>query len=432
MNETALQKELATAETEDAPTSPVVSRVYRLARRAVLGRLARLRRGTLTLVDGDLRVTFGRATADCPLQATVTVLDPRTFLDVALAGSVGAGEAYRRGRWTADDLTVLVRLCVLNRELIDGLEEGLAWLSQPLLRTLHWCHRNTRAGSRRNIAAHYDLGNEFFRLMLDDTMMYSCAYFERPGATLLEASRSKNDLICRKLQLGPSDHLLEIGTGWGGFAIHAASTYGCLVTTTTISQQQYEFAVERVAATGLGDRVTVLKTDYRDLPALGRQFDKVVSIEMIEAIGHRQYDAFFRICGQLLASAGLLLVQGITIDERLYGRATRSVDFIQQYIFPGSGIPSVSALTEASARSSDLTLIHMEDIGAHYAPTLRAWRRNVDRARPRLRALGYTPDFLRLWEFYLCYCEGGFLERSIGTAHLLFSKPDWRPMPIGC
>ncbi len=434
MNETAMRNEFQTAETLAplAPTSPRRRWLSRLARRAVFGRLGRLEQGVLTIVDGDDCTTFGRPTGDCALQATITVHDPHVYTEVAFGGTVGAGDAYRRGLWSADDVTTVVRLFVLNRELLDGMEEGLARVITPVLKTWHWLHRNTKAGSRRNIAAHYDLGNEFFRFMLDETMMYSCAYFERPEATLADASRAKNDLICRKLRLSAADHLLEIGTGWGGFALHAASQYGCRVTTTTLSKQQHDLAVQRIREAGLSDRITVLMTDYRDLPALGQHFDKLVSIEMIEAIGHEHYETFFRICGRMLTPTGLMLIQGITIDERFYKRAIRSVDFIQQFIFPGSCIPSVSALVSASARSSDLELIHLEDIGLHYPPTLRAWRHNVNRALPQMRALGYNPEFLRLWEFYLCYCEGGFQERSIGTAHLLFSKPAWRPQPAAC
>ncbi len=405
---------------------------YRLARRAVFSRLSKLEFGSVTIVEGHEQFQFGHITARCQLRATVTIQDLHVYADITLGGTVGLGDAYRRGLWSCDDLTTLVRIFVLNRTLLDHMEGGLALATRPLLKTIHWLHRNTMAGSRKNVAAHYDLGNEFFRLMLDETMMYSCAYFERPDATLADASRVKNDRICRKLQLVASDHLLEIGSGWGGFAIHAASHYGCRVTTTTISRRQYDLALQRVRDAGLGDQVTVSLTDYRDLPKLGVQFDKLVSIEMIEAVGHEYYSTFFKICSRMLRSHGLALIQGITIDEQFYERAKRSVDFIQRYIFPGSCIPSVSALTQASAKVGDLGLIHLEDIGVHYAPTLRAWGRNIVTKLPEIKALGYQPEFLRLWDFYLCYCEGGFLERSISTVHMLFCKPDWRPQSTGC
>lgn len=405
---------------------------YRLARRAVFSRLSKLKFGCVTIVEGHEHFQFGHITARCQLRATVTIQDLHVYADITLGGTVGLGDAYRRGLWSCDDLTTLVRIFVRNRALLDGMDGGFALLSQPLRKSVHWLNRNTKAGSQKNIAAHYDLGNEFFRLMLDETMMYSCAYFERPDATLAEASRAKNDRICRKLQLVASDHLLEIGSGWGGFAIHAASHYGCRVTTTTISQRQYDLALQRVRDAGLSDHVTVLLTDYRDLPKLGLQFDKLVSIEMIEAVGHQYYKSFFEICSRMLRSHGLALIQGITIDEQFYERAKRSVDFIQRFIFPGSCIPSVSALTQASVKVGDLGLIHLEDIGVHYAPTLRAWGRNIVTNLPEIKGLGYQSEFLRLWEFYLSYCEGGFLERTISTVHMLFCKPDWRPQSTGC
>jgi len=405
--------------------------LYRLTRHLVFARLSKLESGMVTILEKDERFQFGHLTSDCRLKATVTIHDPRVYADIALEGTVGAGDAYGRGWWDCDDLTALVRIFVKNRALLDSMEEGIARMSYPLLKAVHWRKRNTKAGSRKNIAAHYDLGNEFFQLMLDDTMMYSCAYFEQPDASLVEASRAKNERICRKLQLAAGDHLLEIGTGWGGFAIHAASHYGCRVTTTTISRQQHDMALERVREAGLSDRITVLFTDYRDLPKLGVQFDKLVSIEMIEAVGHQYYRTFFEICSRMLKPQGLALIQGITIDERFYERARRSVDFIQYFIFPGSCIPAVSVLTGASAKVGDLGLIQLEDIGVHYAPTLRAWRRNMVEKLPEIKALGYQLEFIRLWDFYLSYCEGGFLERSISAVHLLFCKPDWRPKAVG-
>ncbi|MEQ1848366.1 MAG: cyclopropane-fatty-acyl-phospholipid synthase family protein, partial [Nitrospira sp.] len=282
--------------TKNQASSKIAPWFYRLARRAVFSHLSKLEFGTVTIVEGDEHFQFGQPTTSCRLEATVTIHDPCVYVDIALGGTVGAGDTYRRGLWRCDDLTTLVRISVLNRALLEGMDGGFALLSQPLRKAVHWLNRNTKAGSQKNIAAHYDLGNEFFRLMLDETMMYSCAYFEPTDATLAEASRAKNDRICQKLQLVASDHLLEIGSGWGGFAIHAASHYGCRVTTTTISQRQYDLALQRVRDAGLSDYVTVLLTDYRDLPKLGLQFDKLVSIEMIEAVGHQYYNAFFQIC----------------------------------------------------------------------------------------------------------------------------------------
>ncbi|MEY4526810.1 MAG: Cyclopropane-fatty-acyl-phospholipid synthase [Nitrospirota bacterium] len=415
-----------------SPPSGLAAQLYRLARRAVFARMKSLRQGSVIVVDGRDRQTFGEVTADCPLQAIITIHNLHTYVDVALGGTIGVADAYRRGFWSCDDLTTLVRIFVLNRELLDGVEGGLAILTRPLLKAMHWLNRNTKTGSRRNIAAHYDLGNDFFRLVLDETMMYSCAYFERRDVTLAEASRAKNDRICRKLQLSASDHLLEIGTGWGGFAIHAASQYGCRVTTTTISRQQFDLAVQRIESAGLRDRVTVIQTDYRDLPQLSDRFDKLVSIEMIEAVGHHYFDAYFDVCSRMLKPDGLMLLQGITIDEQLYERAKRSVDFIKYFMFPGSCIPSVSALIAAAAKSGGLNLVQLEDIGAHYVPTLQAWRKNAAQALTSITALGYPPDFVRLWDFYLSYCEGGFTERSISNVHLLLAKSGWRSAPVAC
>ena len=402
----------------------------RLTRRLVFARLEGLQRGRITVKDGTGQQSFGRTVGEAPLAATIHIHDPCVYSSLAFGGTVGAAGDYLDGLWACDDLTALVRILVLNREVLDGMEQGLARLNAPLRRLAHCLRRNSRTGSKRNIAAHYDLGNEFFSLVLDETMMYSCAFFERETSNLAQASTAKNDRICRTINLSPTDHLLEIGTGWGGFALHAASRYGCRVTTTTISQKQYEVAVRRVQEAGLTDRVTVLLKDYRDLHELGIKFDALVSIEMIEAVGHAYYDAYFTACSDLLNPQGRMLLQAITIQDQQYKRAARSVDFIQQYIFPGSCIPSVTALCSSVTRATDMGLFHLEDIGAHYPPTLRGWRERLFANRPKISALGYSDSFLRLWELYLCYCEGGFLERSISTARLLFVKPLYRPQTM--
>jgi len=387
-----------------------------LARRAVLSRLAALAEGRLRVREGAAVHDFGAGGGP---EATLTVLDPAFYAEAAWGGSVGAAESYMQGHWRADDLTALMRVMLRNHDLLDGMERGLARLSAPLRQFAHWLQRNTRAGSRRNIAAHYDLGNDFFRLMLDGTMMYSCALFERPEMTLAEASAAKLDRICRALALGPADHVLEIGTGWGGFALHAASRYGCRVTTTTISPSQFELARERIRAAGLGDRVTLLLEDYRDL---GGTYDKAVSIEMIEAIGHRQYGTFFSRCAERLAPGGRMLLQTITIADRHYARTRDEVDFIKRYIFPGSCIPAISALAAAMASDSDLRIVALEDIGPHYATTLARWRANFLARLPEVRALGYPETFIRMWEFYLCYCEAGFAERQLGDVQMLLAR----------
>lgn len=397
------------------------------ARRAVESRLAGIRDGRLTIRDERGTRSYGAPTARCALSVMIEVHDARFWSELAFAGSIGAGEAYMQGYWTTDDLTGVIRLLAQNRNVVEGMETGWSRVTAPLQRGLHWVNRNTRSGSRRNIAAHYDLGNDFFALFLDPTMMYSSAIFEQPGLTLEQAQRARLDRICRKLELQPTDHLLEIGTGWGGMAIHAALHYGCRVTTTTISRQQYEAAVERVRAAGVADRVNVLLEDYRDLTG---RYDKLVSIEMIEAVGHHFYDTYFATCSRLLAPDGLMLLQAITIADQRYAAARDSVDFIKRHIFPGSCIPSIAALMGSIAGASSLRLIHLEDFGPDYATTLRLWREAFMDKLDQVRALGYPETFIRMWEFYLCYCEGGFAERAIGDAQLLLAGPDNRRAPL--
>lgn len=391
-----------------------------IAARAVHARLAGIEHGELVLHEAGSEYRYGERTARCSLTATLRIHDARFYSDMAFGGSIGAGEAYMQGWWSVDDLTALVRILICNRSVLDGMEGGLARLTGPLQKALHWFNRNTREGSRRNIAAHYDLGNDFFRLFLDPTLMYSSAIFENAGMTLEEAQLARLERICRALELQSSDHLLEIGTGWGGMAMHAARHYGCRVTSTTISREQFDLARERIEQAGLSDRITVLLEDYRDLTG---SYDKLVSIEMVEAVGHQFYDDYFGQCGRLLNDDGLMLLQAITIADQRYEQARRSVDFIQRYIFPGSTIPSVTAMLDSVTRSSDMRLVSLLDIGPHYATTLRMWRENFNREREAVRALGYPESFLRMWEFYLCYCEGGFEERVISDAQLLFAKP---------
>jgi cyclopropane-fatty-acyl-phospholipid synthase len=402
---------------ERAPTVPRPNLLGTTAERLVVGRLSRITRGALRLVDGATTRDFEGHSAGPA--AAIEIRDPAFYSELAWGGSVGAAESYMLGHWTTPDLTALMRLMLVNRDALDSLEGGLARLSAPLRVAAHWLHRNSRAGSRRNISAHYDLGNDFFRLMLDETMMYSCALYERPGMTLAEASRAKLDSVCRKLDLGPSNHVLEIGTGWGGFAMHAAANYGCRVTTTTISPSQYELARERIRSAGLDGRIEVLLEDYRDLRG---RYDRLVSIEMIEAIGHRQYPTFFRRAGELLERDGRMVLQSITIADVNYERARDEVDFIKRYIFPGCCIPSVGALTRAMVEASDLRLVHLEDIGLHYATTLAAWRRNFHARLDEVRAQGYPDTFIRMWEYYLCYCEAGFAERALGDVHMVMTR----------
>jgi cyclopropane-fatty-acyl-phospholipid synthase len=400
----------------------------RMARRALLERLGQLKDGEVGLQDASGSHRFGARTARCGLSTTIQVRDPEFYSLAAFGGTVGAGEAYINGHWHCDDLTALVRIMVVNRDVMEEMESGLGATTTRLARrALHWANRNNRSGSARNIAAHYDLGNELYKLMLDDTMAYSCGIFLHDDATLHEASIAKFDAVCRKLALTSSDHLVEIGTGWGGLAIHAAEQYGCRVTTTTISREQHDFAKEKIAARGLSDRITLLFEDYRDLKG---QFDKLVSIEMIEAVGARYLDTYFAKCSSLLKSSGAMLLQAITLQDQYYARALRSVDYIQRFVFPGSFIPSVSAISDSVCRVTDMKLFNLEDIGPHYAPTLRLWRERFFANIAQVRKLGYPDSFVRLWEFYLCYCEGGFAERQLGDVQMLLTKPDCRRAAI--
>ncbi|MFK3775266.1 class I SAM-dependent methyltransferase [Pseudomonas sp. NPDC089406] len=396
-----------------------------LARNAVLAQLGKLRHGHLRLLSHGRQWSFGDA--ESPLQAEVEVLDDAAWGLLAGNGSIGAGEGYIHGYWRSPDLARVARLFVANLTVLDALEGGLARLGRPALRLLHRLNRNSRRGARRNILAHYDLGNALFEQLLDPTMMYSAARFEYPGQPLEQAQLHKLECICQKLELSPADHLLEIGSGWGSLAIHAATRYGCKVTTTTLSQAQYAYTLQRVQALGLEQQVTVRCDDYRDLTG---RYDKLVSIEMIEAVGHRYLPAYFRQCAALLKPDGLMLLQAITIRDQRYQQARRSVDFIQRYIFPGGALPSLSVMLHTASRQSALNLVHMEDFGADYARTLQHWCDNLRQARAALTGMGYDETFQRLWEFYLCYCQGGFEERAIGVAQLLWAGPAARRAPL--
>jgi cyclopropane-fatty-acyl-phospholipid synthase len=394
-----------------------------LARRLVLRQLHRLQTGRLVLLENGKESRFGETGTQAQLAVRINVIDPRFFSELAFGGSIGAGEAWMQGYWQCDDLVALVRLLLRNRAVLDGMEGGTARLMAPLQALFAWVNRNTREGAKRNIAAHYDLGNEFFALWLDESMMYSSAIFTRPDMSLHEAQLTRLDHICRKLQLGPNDHVLEIGTGWGGFALHAAQRYGCRVTTTTLSREQHDLAAQRVAREGLQGRITLLLDDYRDLTG---QYDKLVSIEMIEAIGSALYPSFFGKCGQLLKPDGLMLLQAITIADQRYEESQKSIDFIQRYIFPGSCLPSAAVMTHTVATTTGLRLLDLEDIGLHYATTLHHWRDNFFAHIDEVRALGYPEAFIRMWDYYLCYCEGAFLERAISDVQIVFSGPDYR------
>jgi cyclopropane-fatty-acyl-phospholipid synthase len=404
--------------------------IDRLARSLVLRLLRNISGGELVLVEGSERHIFGERLSGRPLLAILHVNHPHFYREL-LRGSVGLCRSYMDGLWECADLVALTRIAALNVSSLDRLRRLLAPVLIPAQRWLRWLGRNTPGRSRRQIAAHYDLGNELFELFLDPTMMYSCGFFESPQSTLEEASLAKLERVCAKLELGPEDHVLEIGTGWGGFAIYAAEHCGCRVTTTTISREQHAYASERVRAAGLEDLVTVLLKDYRDRSVIGRDghYDKLVSIEMIEAVGWQYFPQFFRRCSELLAGDGAMLLQAIVIDDRAYQVEKAGRSFINTYIFPGGCLPSLEIISRSVARETDLRQVHLEDITAHYAETLARWRERFVESSGQLSKLGYDERFRRLWDLYLCYCEGGFRERRIQDVQLLLAKPGFRAEP---
>ncbi len=390
----------------------------RLAKRIVLVLLRGLRAGALTVLDGDQRAVFGEGAP----RATVRVNSPRLW-PMLLRGSRGMAEAYTQGLWESPDLTAVVRVAARNAASLDRWRRRLVPARVPLQAARGVRARNTRARSRRDIAAHYDLGNDLFALMLDETMMYSSAYFPHTDMTLAQASRAKMELVCKKLDLRAGEHVLEIGTGWGGFAVHVARTTGCRVTTTTISREQYEHARKWVRSAGVTDLVTVLCEDYRDLSG---RYDKLVCIEMIEAVGYREFGTFFARCSDLLAGDGAMLLQAIAIDDRAYAVEKASRSFIRTHIFPGGCLPSLGVIGRCLARHTDMRAVQLTDLTPHYAETLRRWRANFEAASTRLEQLGYDERFRRLWRMYLSYCEAGFAERRIRSMQMLLGKPRWR------
>lgn len=389
-----------------------------IARSTLEGLLEKFRGDQITIRDSGQERTFGRdSSGRTPI--CVEVHHRRFYRQVMTGGSLGAAASFLDGDWSCDDLTGLIRIIVRNLNVARQMDSGWTKLSAIASRFIHWWRKNTRSGSLRNIEAHYDLGNDFFRLFLDETMMYSSGIFERPDSTLYEASVAKNDRICRQLDLRASDHLIEIGTGWGGFALHAAANYGCQITTTTISQEQFDLAQQRVKDAGLESRIRVVKQDYRDLSG---QYDKLVSIEMIEAVGHQFFDTYFRKCSELLKPDGQMLVQAIVMNEQRYAEYLRSTDFIQRYVFPGGCLPSILAMGQSVAQTGDMRILHIEDFAAHYAQTLRCWRTRFWQAIDRVREQGFTERFIRLWQYYLCYCEAAFDERFVGVVQLHLAK----------
>lgn len=393
---------------------------HRMLRQTFLKRIESLSVGAVTLHEQEYGTTTLGPDANSDEAIHVHIHDQAFYQHACLGGAVGLGEAYMLGLWHCDELVDLVRLFIRNLDQLDAMDAGLASLQKPFLKLLDWRRRNHKDNSRLNIAAHYDLGNDFFQLFLDESMMYSSAIFQNTQQGLKEAQQNKLGIICNKLDLKPGEHLLEIGTGWGAMAIYAARHYGVKVTTTTISEQQYELAVQRIAEAGLSDRITVLLKDYRDLEG---QYDKLVSIEMIEAVGHDFLPGYLQTCERLLRPDGRALLQAITCKDQRYDQYRKSPDFIRRYIFPGGHLPSVTMLLGLTTANTGLRLSHMEDFAADYAQTLSIWRQKFWAQESKVRNLGYSEVFMRMWDFYLATCEAGFAERHIGVTHLVLDAP---------
>ena len=395
-----------------------------LARSFMLKVLAKLQIGSLTLKEQNETLTFGSSADPLAPHAEVHVHDNDLYRRILTGGSIAAGETFIEGLWSSPDLTAVTRAFSANMAMLEAMSDKQNLLARVALKVSHWARRNTTTRSRENISAHYDLGNDFFSLFLDPSMMYSSAVYPTPDSDLATAAQHKLRLICEDLELTAEDHLVEIGTGWGGMAIFAAEHYGCRVTTTTISREQFDYTVAAVADKGLQDRITVLFDDYRDLQG---RFDKLVSIEMIEAVGHQFYDTYFATVSRLLKPHGKAVIQAITMTEQRYEQARDSVDFIKRYIFPGGCLPSLTVISDSLSRVTDMQMSHLRDITRDYADTLSAWHDGFLGKLDTVRQMGFDDRFIRMWRYYLSYCEGGFRERIIGTYQITMTKPGYRP-----
>lgn len=407
----------------------VLTTTQKAARRVIFQCLKNMEVGNLTVIETyttENKETSERFSAPVamhqgkPVAATIEVKHPDLYARVLRGGSIAAGEAYMDGWWDSPDLTALMKLMAINMRALDQIEEQGNWITKLFYKVSHWVNRNSQENSRKNIHAHYDLGNALYESFLDSNMLYSSALYRQDNESLEQAQINKMARLCQQLDLQPSDHVIEIGTGWGAMAIYMAEQYGCQVTTTTISDEQHAYAKHQIEERGLSDQITLLKEDYRNLSGT---YDKLVSIEMIEAVGKAFLPSYIKKCESLLKPGGLMAIQAITIADQRYDYYSNNVDFIQKYIFPGGFLPSVTSLTQVSTKHSDLVVRDLFDIGLDYAKTLNEWHRRFNQAEKTVRALGYDDRFVRMWRYYLSYCEGGFLARSISTVHMTFQRP---------
>ena len=394
-------------------------------KKQILKKIKNLQFGYIHLTDGNESYSYGNESSE--MKVKMEILSSEFYVFLGSGGLLGVTEAYTAGYWRADDIVTLIRLIIKNNKVLEKLDSGWAKLILPINSYIHRKRQNTLSGSKQNILAHYDLSNHFYKLWLDETMTYSCGVFKNEKSTLKEASVEKLDRICRKLNLKPNDDILEIGTGWGSFAIHAAKKYGCHITTTTISDAQYEYTKQRIADEGLESKIKILNQDYRNLSGT---FDKIISIEMIEAVGHEYVDLFFEKISKLLKKDGLFALQGITFNDHKFDEYKNSVDFIKKYIFPGSCLISISQITNAIKNRTDLEVVNLEDISKHYSRTLYEWRKNFMSVLSEIKSLGFSNAFINMWEFYLIYCEAGFMERNIGDYQVIFAKSGARDIQI--
>ena len=394
-------------------------------KKGVMNKFKHLRYGSIKILEGDEILSFGDSESDD--KVTVTIHSNEFYVFLGSGGVTGVAEAYMAGYWTADNLVLLLQIVLKNKKILLSLDSGFAKLINPINKFIHWSKQNTLKGSKQNILAHYDLSNDFYKLWLDPTMTYSCGYFQDNSVSLEQASIEKIDRICRKLKLNKNDHILEIGTGWGSFSLHAAKQYGCTIDTVTISDAQYEYASKKIESSGLDSQINIFNKDYRKIEG---KYDKIVSIEMIEAVGYQFIPQYFSKISSLLKEDGLVAIQGITYNDQNFEQYKNSVDFIKKYIFPGSCLVSVAQISDVIKEYTDLAIVDMEDITKHYAETLNRWKVNFMKVIPEVKKMGFSEAFIKMWEFYFVFCEAGFLERNIGDVQLVFSKSGARDIDI--